>query len=390
MTRFQVGCLAALATAGAALFALVWALWPAPAPHYETVAIDRGKIVATVTATGTLSALVTVQVGAQVSGRILELDADYNSNVTKGEVIARLDPELYQAALEQSQAGDASARANLLRAEVQAKDARSQADRAKALAEKQLLSSQDSDTAEAVARAAEAGVSASRAAVQQAEAALHQAQVNLAYCEIHSPIDGVVISRSVDVGQTDAASLSAPTLFVIAEDLTKMQVDTSVAEADIGRLEGGMPAAFTVDAWPGRKFSGTVRQIRNAPTTVQNVVTYDAVVDVDNADLALKPGMTANVTFTWASRDDAVRISNVALRYHPADARPDRADGATRTVYVLKGEEVVPTPIQVGISDGTNTEVVSGELAPDDQVVTDAATGEAGASAPKNPFRRGL
>src|SRR5689334_8590844 len=278
-----------------------------PGPKYETVKADRGRIVARVTATGTLSALVTVQVGSQVSGRISELHADFNSQVKKGQVIAKIDPELFRAAVEQARANYAAAKGNLEKAQAQAVDAQRQFERAKALAERQLIATADRDTAESTAAAAKAQVAASQGRLEQASASLHQAQTNLEYSIIKSPIDGVVISRSVDVGQTVAASLSAPTLFTIADDLKKMQVDTSVAEADVGKLKADMPATFVVDAYPQEKFRGKVRQIRNAPTSVQNVVTYDAVIDVDNPDLKLKPGMTANVTFVFAEKTDVVR-----------------------------------------------------------------------------------
>ena len=286
--------------------------------RYETARVDRGRIVAQVTATGTLSALVTVQVGSQVSGRIQQLFVDFNSPVKKGQLIAKIDPQLFQATLEQARANHIAARADLARAKVQAADAARQLARTRSLAERKLVAQADLDTAQATAEGAQAGVDAAAGKVEQARASLQQAQVNLAYTNIISPINGTVISRSVDVGQTVAASLQAPTLFVIAEDLAKMQVDTSVAEADIGKLRAGMDASFTVDAFPGRRFRGTVRQIRNAPQNVQNVVTYDAVVDVGNPDLELRPGMTANVSFVFADRADVLRVPNGALRFRPS------------------------------------------------------------------------
>jgi HlyD family secretion protein len=401
-----------------------------PVVQYDTVTADRGSIVARVTATGTVSALVTVQVGSQVSGRIAQLYADFNSNVKKGEVIAKIDPELFNAAVEQARANQTAAVGNLEKAKAQALDASRQYERAKALAERQLIAMADRDTAESTALAAKAQVSASEGEVAQARAARHQAEVNLDYSTIKSPIDGVVISRSVDVGQTVAASLQAPTLFTIAEDLKKMQVDTSVAEADVGKLRPEMDATFTVDAYPQERFRGKVRQIRNAPQTVQNVVTYDAVIDVENPELKLKPGMTANVTFTYARRDDVIRVPNAALRFRPpadlaraagsasAEASasaagaepaasssagpagsssmrmarqgsPDRPRGqgrqrgareepAHRTVWVLDAADPRPVPITVGISDGTLTEVADGPLKAGDALVTDISeSGEA-------------
>ena len=225
---------------------------PPPPPKYETARVDRGRIVAQVTATGTLSALVTVQVGSQVSGRVAQLLVDYNSPVKKGQLIGKIDPELFRAALDQARANHVAARGDLAQAKAKAADAQRQLARTGALAERQLVAQQDLDTSQANAEAATAAVASAAGRVEQAAAALHQAEVNLAYTNIISPINGTVISRNVDVGQTVAASLSAPTVFVIAEDLKKMQVDTSVAEADVGKLRDGMDATFTVDAFPGR------------------------------------------------------------------------------------------------------------------------------------------
>src|SRR4029079_16975649 len=287
------------------------------APRYDTVAVDRGPIVAKVTATGTLSALVTVQVGTQVSGRIKQIMVDFNSPVKKGQVIAKIEPALFAAALESARANYLAAQGSVTKLEAQAENAKLQYDRAEALFERKAIAQADLDTARATMRAANGDVTASRGNMEQAKASLHQAQVNLDYTTIVSPTTGVVISRSVDVGQTVAASLSAPTLFLIAEDLTKMQVDTSVAEADIGKLKPDMDATVTVDAYPSRQFKGKIRQIRNAPQTLQNVVTYDAVIDVSNPGLELRPGMTANVTFIYAHRDSALRVANAALRFQP-------------------------------------------------------------------------
>jgi len=287
-----------------------------PPVEFETARIDRGRVVARVTATGTLSALVTVQVGTQVSGRIEKLFVDFNSEVKAGQLIAKLEPQLFQAAVDQTRANYVAAQGGLAKAEAQARDAKRQFDRAKGLLDRKLVAQADFDTAEANLDVANAQISMAKGTIAQAKAALNQSLVNLQYTKIVSPTDGVVISRSVDVGQSVAASLQAPTLFVIAQDLRKMQVDTSVTEADIGKLKPGMSATFTVDAFPGR-FRGKVRQIRNSATTVQNVVTYDAVIDVDNPELKLRPGMTANVTFIWAEKDDVLRVPNAALRFRP-------------------------------------------------------------------------
>jgi HlyD family secretion protein len=305
-----------LGGAGVAVFLFVRARSKQPL-RYETVKVERRRVVAKVTASGTLSALVTVQVGSQVSGRVAVINVDFNSPVKKGEVIAKIDPQSFDAAVEQARANYLAAQANLQKSRVQSQDADRQLARQNELAKDKLVAQADRDTAQANADAAKAQVAASAAALEQARASLHTAQINLDYTTITSPIDGVVISRNVDVGQTVAASLQAPTLFTIAEDPSKMQVDTSVAEADVGRLTSGMNATFTVDAYPSDRFVGKVRQIRNAPQTVQNVVTYDAVIDVANPDLKLKPGMTANVTFVWAERGDALTVPNAALRFRP-------------------------------------------------------------------------
>jgi len=390
-------------------------------PKYETTVVDRGPITAKVTATGTLSALVTVQVGTQVSGRIDKIMVDFNSTVKKGQVIAKIDPLLFQASLEQAKANYSAGEGNVIKLQAKADDAKLQYDRAKALFEHKAIAQQDLDTARANSRAADGDLVAAQGNLEQAKASLHQAQVNLAYTTIISPTTGTVISRSVDVGQTVAASLSAPTLFLIAEDLTKMQVDTSVSEADIGKLKAGMAAQFSVDAYPTKVFRGTIRQLRNAPQTVQNVVTYDAVIDVSNPNLELRPGMTANVTFVYDQRDSALRVANAALRFQPPPelaagaGRRDRGgnspDGGARaegeghghrgggggdrsadmsggirpggrvrrsgpvsdqrTLWTLRDGAISPVGVRIGITDGIFTEIEARTLHEGDQIVTD-------------------
>jgi HlyD family secretion protein len=381
-----------------------------PRVRFDTLRADRGRIVAKVTATGTLSAIVTVQVGSQVSGRVAALDADFNSRVRKGQLIAKIDPALFEAAVQQARANLVAAQGNVVKARAQAIDARRQATRNAALAGEKLIAQADSDTSQANADAAEAAVAAAQGSVEQAKAALFQANVNLAYTSIVSPTDGVVISRNVDVGQTVAASLQAPTLFVIARDLAKMQVDTSVAEADVGRIRDGMRVTFGVDAYPAETFEGVVRQIRNAPQTVQNVVTYDAVIDVANPDLKLRPGMTANVTFVYAQGEDVLRVPNAALRFRPppevlarAGQRPGPPSASSegppegrrpgvaappgrtastragrpdrRTVWILRSDRPEPVTVRTGISDGSLTEILEGAIEPGDAVITDATGG---------------
>ena len=398
---------------------LVWVLQSGKKSdfHFETAAVDRGPIVAKVTASGTLSALVDVMVGSQVSGTLKEILVDFNSSVKKGELIARIDPQLFQAALDQVKANFTAAQGDLTSSKVKALDAGRQLKRAQGLAEKNLIAQADLDTAQANADMAQAGVDSAKGKVEQARAALHQAEVNLTYTNIQSPINGVVISRNVDVGQTVAASLQAPTLFEIAEDLRKMQVDTSVGEADIGKLQPGMKATFTVDAYPLEKFSGTIRQIRNAPQTVQNVVTYVTVIDVENPALKLKPGMTANVTFIVAQKDGILRVPNAALRFHLppellAKQQAGKGDkskkGSTvenggkpaagdvprdrRTVWMDNHGTPQPIKIKTGITDGSLTEIVEGELKEGDKLITDASsststTKSTGGPPSPNPFR---
>ncbi len=386
MKRVFIG-IAVLALAGAgAYLAFGRSKAPEPGSQYETVEVTRGPVVARVTATGTLAARVTVVVGTQVSGRVQELLADYNTPVKKGQVVARIDPQLIQADMEQKRANLMAAEANVAKARVQAADAARQYDRAKALLPQKFVSDADVDTARANAESTKAAVQSALATLAQAKASLKQAQVNLAYTTIVSPIDGVVISRNVDVGQTVAAAFQAPTLFTIAEDLRKMQVHCNVSEADVGRLQAGMEASFTVDAWPNERFTGTIHEVRFAAQTVQNVVTYDAVIDVDNPDLKLKPGMTANVTIVSAERKDALRIPNAALRFRPsADLQKRLPEGARgdatpgrRTAWVLRGEQPDPVAIRIGITDGTQTEVIEGALQPGDKVVSDAGNGNGG------------
>ncbi len=364
-----------------------------PAAAFQTAKVDPRRITTKVTATGTLSALVTVEVGSQVSGRIQELLVDFNSEVKKGQVIARLDPQLVQAAVDRAKANQLAARANVTKARVMAENSRKQAERARTLRQQQFISQADLETAEATADTARAEVAAMEGQLAQAQAALSEAEVNLKQATIVSPTDGIVISRDVDVGQTVAASLQAPKLFTIAEDLRKMQVNTSVAEADVGRLQPGMTATFSVDAWPGERFTGTIRQIRNAATTTQNVVTYDAVIDVANPDLKLKPGMTANVTIVTAQKDGVLAVPNAALRFRPAApegateeaAAPERAEDGSRVLYVLRQGALGPVRARVrtGLTDGSYTELVQGDLHAGDTVVTgQAATASTAAAAP--------
>ena len=380
-----------LVIVGASIFYFKWRAAHASAPvQYRTVKVEKGTVAAKVTATGTLSARITVQVGAQVSGRIMELDADFNSQVKQGEVIARIDPRLFDAAVKKAKAEYAQAAASLTKAKANALLAQRNMDRDKALKDQGLLGQADFEAAEDALESANADVQVANANVVQAGADLNQAQINLGFTTIVSPIDGIVISRSVDVGQTVAASLSSPTLFTIAQDLRKIQVDTFVSEADVGKLVKDMPASFSVDAYPGTHFDGKIREVRNSATTTQNVVTYDAVIDVANDDLKLKPGMTANVTFVWSEKDDVLKVPNAALRFRPPNTSASGGGGGgggggaggggkpkddtSQTVWVLENGAPRAAHVKTGLSDGTTTEIVSGDLKQGDEVIVDATT----------------
>jgi HlyD family secretion protein len=393
----------ALSTALAVLAAAVAAfaaLHPgAGAPlAFETEGVTRGPVAARVTATGTLSARVTVEVGSQVSGRIQALYADFNDRVATGQVIARIDPQLFESEVAQARANLAAAQAAVQRAEAERAEAQRRASRVERLAAQNLTPEAEADAARTALQSADAQVASAEAALAQASAALERAETQLAYSTIVSPIDGVVISRDVDVGQTVAASFQAPTLFTLAEDLRKMQVHTHVAEADVGLVAPGMRVEFSVDAYVTERFHGEVKEVRFAPQREQNVVTYDAVVDVENPDLKLRPGMTADVRFLVAEREDALLVPNVALRFAPppevaAAAGLAAAEGAARSggaadrrlVWVL-GEAARPEPreVRVGISDGRITEIVEGALEAGDRVIVAVAGGE-GARRPERP-----
>lgn len=306
----------------------------------STLPVTRGEVVEAVGATGTLQAVTTVLVGSQVSGNIRALYADYNSIVKKGQIIAILDPSLIETQIEQAQANLVKSEAELDRLAVSLEDARTKLRRAESLAARQLLAAQELEAAQVAVRTVETQIKSQEASVTQAKASLSQSSVNLQHTVIEAPIDGIVISRSVDVGQTVAASMNAPTLFTIAADLTKMQVNANVDESDVGRIRPGQVVKFRVDAYPIEEFTGTVAQVRLNPTTTQNVVTYATVIDVPNASLKLKPGMTANVTIEIAKRADVIRVPNAALRFRP-----------TADTFAALGQPV-PPDFQRGLGSG--------------------------------------
>lgn len=344
-----------------------------PEVKWRLAAVERGNLRQRISATGTLSALVQVNVGTQVSGTIAALFVDYNTKVTKGQPIAQIEPTLFQAALE-------DARASMAKAETASGDAKRQYARALRLHEQKLIADQDLENAQVVAEKAEGDLMSARAALSRAKA-------NLSYCTIKAPVSGVVVSRAVDVGQTVAASFSTPTLFVIAQDLTKMKMLAAIDEADIGQVQPGQKGQFTVDSFPEEQFRGTVSQVRLEPVVSQNVVTYNVQIDVDNADLKLRPGMTANVSILTKSREDILKAPSAALRFNPlafmpakekpaagqngqsagqraAKAAPGTVSRREDRLWVLKEKKPVAIPVTVGITDGQFTEV-SGEAVPE-------------------------
>jgi HlyD family secretion protein len=356
-------------------------------PNFTTAVVTSGPVVNRVQATGTLQAVTTVAVGSQVSGTISSLHADFNSRVGKGQVLARLEPSLFQTQVEQAEATVQRLQADVERAAVEVQDAAAKLRRAEQLSTQQLIADSDRDTARTTARQAEAGLKSARAQLAQARAAVNQSRVNLGHATITAPVDGIVVSRNVDVGQTVAASMQAPTLFVLAEDLARMQVNASVDESDIGQIQPGQQVTFQVDAYPEQVFTGSVRQVRLDPVVEQNVVSYVTVIDVPNPELKLKPGMTANVSVEIARADDALRVPNAALRFRPdpevlqAMGRPQARGGNTQraarpadrsgqSVWVLTEAGLRRAAVQTGINDGTTTAITGGDLREGARVVT--------------------
>ena len=339
--------------------------------RYKIEKATRGDIQAGITATGTVNAVTTVLVGTQVSGTLKAIYVDFNSLVKKGQLLALIDPASFEAQLDQATANMLSAKANVEKSRAALLDAQRTWERNKILWEKKLIARSDLDTSETNYESAKAQLAVSKAQVAQTEAARKNAETNMRYTRIISPIDGIVVSRNVDVGQTVAASFQTPTLFNIAKDLTKMQIDTNVDEADIGRIRTGQEVDFVVDAYPANVFKGTVGQVRIAPTTVQNVVTYDVVVMVDNSDLKLKPGMTANVTVLVAKKNGVIRIPNTALRFNPQGGEMKKGQAKGPGVWVLEDGKPKKVPIVAGISDGAFTELVSGDLPENAEVIVE-------------------
>jgi len=385
---------------------------------YLTTPVTRANVSQVVSSTGTLQAVITVQVGSQVSGTIDKLFADFNTKVKAGQVVAQLNQDKFRATVDQARANLLAAQSNFSKAKVSVEDVQRTLQRNKELMKRQLIAQSELDAAQTAYDAAMAQLEVNRAQSAQAQAALNQALVDLNNTVIRSPVDGIVISRNVDVGQTVAASLQAPTLFTIANDLSKMEVHTNVDEADVGNVHEGQEVTFTVDAFPARRFKGRVYQVRNSPSVVQNVVTYDAVVRIENKELLLKPGMTANVQFLVSQREDVLTIPNMALRFKlpeqknegeerfsSAPSKTGQRTGARRSgrpggasggragrrarIYVLKGSVAQPVYVRLGITDGSKTEVHEGDLKKEDAVIVGIASGTktANSSGVVNPFQ---
>ena len=345
-------------------------------PGYRSVKLERGDIASTILATGTLNPVILVQVGSQVSGNIKRLYADFNSVVKKNQVIAQIDPMLLKAEVEKARANYKAALANVDKAKVIVTDTRRTLNRYKALVKENLVSQSDVDTAQTNYDSAAAQIEVARAQVDQTRSTLDFSRTRLDYAIIRSPVDGIVLSRNVDVGQTVAASLQAPTLFTIAQDLTEMQVNTSVDEADIGRVEVGQEVTFTVDAYPSEVFKGRVSQIRNAPQVVQNVVTYDVIIEVENPELKLKPGMTANVSIVVAKKRNVLKIPNAALRFRPYVEQKESSQpkgiekSAQNRVWMLLADaKLKSVPIKLGANNIRYYELIEGDVREGDNVV---------------------
>ena len=349
-----------------------------PETQFRTQPVTRGEVVESVTASGTINPVSTVLVGTQVSGRVIKLFADFNSVVKQGQTVALIDPAPFQSQMDQAKANLLQARANVDKAQAQAHMSEVKLKRTKALFEQALVSQDDLDSAQAEFEMNTAQVSVSKAQLVQVEASLDLAKTNLGYTSVISPVDGMVVSRAVDVGQTVAASFQTPTLFTIAQDLTKMQIDTSVDEADIGKIAMGQDVTFTVDAYPDQEFGGKVTQVRNAPTTVQNVVTYDVVITVGNPDLKLKPGMTASTSIISKKMDNALRVPNAALRFKYRDAKGAEKGARGPAVWILENGIPKRVPVKPLISDGSFTAIQEDTLKEGQAVITD--TGAAMAS----------
>lgn len=369
--RVRRGLLLLLVLLGVGAAALYWRRGADEEVRYVTATLSRGPIIAEVTASGTVNPVTTVQVGTYVSGPIRAIDVDFNSPVRKGQRVAKIDPAPFLVKVQRAEANVATARARVARARADLELKRLTRERAAQLLDTAIVSRNEFDEAHSAWEQARAQLALEEAGVRQAEAELEEARINLAYTDITSPVDGVVVSRNVDVGQTVAASFQTPTLFQIAQDLTQMQVNASVSESDIGAVADGQPVTFTVDAYPDRTFTGRVTQVRNAPVTVQNVVTYDVVIGVANPDLALKPGMTATVRIETAQVADALRLPVRALTFAPPEALAaynGAAPAGDDAWKVHADGSLERVTVRTGVRDEAWVQVLDGALAAGDVV----------------------
>jgi HlyD family secretion protein len=365
--------------------------------RYDTVAVKRGDLTVTVSATGTVQPVNQVDVGSELSGTIESVLVDYNQQVKRGQILARLDTDRLKAQVIQGQASLSSARAKVAEAKATVEETRLRYERCKKLAKRQLCSKEDLDSLLAAKLRAQAGKASSEAQVAVAQATLDAFDTSLAKADIRSPIDGLVLKRQIEPGQTVAASLQAPVLFTLAEDLTKMQLLVAVDEADVGKIAENQQAVFTVDAYPDRRFPATISQVRYAPQTIDGVVTYETVLSVDNADLSLRPGMTATAVVTVQQLHDVMLVPNAALRFTPPETKtttrsnagifaklfrrphrqkrqPEISNNSTRKVWILKNDRLVAVQVKTGASDGKFTVVQSKNLQPGDNVVVEATS----------------
>lgn len=375
-----------------ALAGLAYAAWGqrSSAPTYVTAPVTEGDIVRAVVSTGTLNPVTTVQVGTYVSGTIQSLFCDYNTQVKAGQPCAKIDPRPYQVVYDQAEANLAIAEAQLRKDQAGLTYARTAYDRDVALRKKGAVSQDALDSEKSVLDQAIAQIGVDEATIKQRRAAVDAAKVNLDYTDIISPVDGIVVSRSIDVGQTVAASFQTPTLFLIAKDLTKMQVDTNVSESDIGAVKEGQKATFTIESYPGKTFDGKVVQVRQAPITVQNVVTYDVVIGVENPDFQLLPGMTANARIIADEHAKVLRVPVQALSFSMRDGGTS-ADRDKQRVYMLRDGKPFRVPVKVGLSDGTNVEIAADGMKPGDEIIVNEikpadGKGRTGAL-PRSPLR---
>ena len=381
---WAIGAVVALMLAVAAI-SVWWSVGSGSGIRYATLPVTIGPIARSISATGTVNPELTIIVGTYVSGVIQELSCDYNTQVKRGQSCAKIDPRPYQSMVDQGKANLAVAKAQLEKDKASLVYAKLTLERHATLVQTNAVSRDAYDNARSVYDQAQAQITFDEATIQQRQAVLDAAQVNLDYTNIISPVDGTVVSRNVTMGQTVAASFQTPTLFLIATDLTKMQVDANVSESDIGGIRNGNKATFTVDAYSRRAFAGSVTQVRQSPQTVQNVVTYDVVVSVDNSDLALKPGLTAATRIIVDQRSAVLRVPNQALRYAPTGTVLHETKQPR--VWVLRDE--TPTPVQVtgGLEDDEFTEIVQGDLKVDDKVIIaeqqNSANGRSGVPRPR-------